>query len=344
MKKSCLRFFVFIFIAFCFAAPARAGMTVERIKQSGIVRCGVRTTADAFAYRADGEWRGIDVEICRLIASAVLSRSDAVQIVPVNRGEGFPFLAEGKIDVLNAAIPWSMDLEIKSDAAFPAAFYYSSLAFLGHYTPGATSMKAYKGAKVCVNASDPSPFLIRELDTFNKKNDLELRIMKLPSLARAKELLYLKRCDLIFDRLEILHSGYFTKKQSELDLAVLPEYVRPYATGPVIRDDDKEMFKLLKWLVYAVVKAEEKGITSQNIEDFQNTEDREIQTLLERNKAVADRLGVDDAWLYRAIAERGNYDEIYQRGLGTKSVLKIKRTVNRLKKNGGLISAPDFYP
>ena len=169
-----------------------------------------------------------------------------------------------------------------------------------------------------------------------------MRIMKLPSLTRAKELLYLKRCDLIFARLETLHSDYFKKSPADVDLVVLPEIVKTYPVGPYIRDDDKELFKLLRWLIYGVIKAEEKGVSSQNIEDFQNTEDPEIQNLLGRNKAVANKLGVDDDWLYRAIAEQGNYGEIYQRGLGDKSVLKLKRTANRLTKDGGLIQVQDF--
>ena len=340
MPKTHIRFLIFIFLLFCFVTPANAGTTLTRIKQSGTVRCGVRTTANAYAYKKDDEWHGIDVEICRLVASAILSRPEAVQIIPVDREDGFALLENGQIDLLNAATPWTMERDLRSNAAFPAVFYHSALAFIGHYNPEATSMNAYKGAKVCV---DPSPFLIRELDFYNKKNGLELRIMKLPSLARAKELLYLKRCDLLFDRLETLHSGYFQKVPADVDLVVLPEIVRTYPSGPFIRDDDKELFKILRWLIYAVIKAEEKGVSSQNIEDFQNTEDPEIQNLLGRDKIAADKLGLDENWIYRAIAEQGNYNEIYQRGLGDKSVLKLKRTANKLVKNGGLIRAPDFY-
>ena len=155
-------------------------------------------------------------------------------------------------------------------------------------------------------------------------------------------MIFLYRCDLVLARLETLHSVYFNKATFDVVLVVLPEIVRTYPTGPYIRDDDKELFKILRWLVYAVVKAEEKGISSQNIEDFQNTEDPEIQNMLGQNKAVADRMGLDAGWIYRALSQRGNYGEIYRRGLGDKSVLKLNRTANRLVKDGGLISAPDF--
>ena len=334
-----IRISFFVLFALGFASSAQAGATLSRIKQTGIVRCGVRTTADAYAYRAEDEWHGIDVEICRLIASAILSRPEAVQIVPVNKEEGFQLLESDKIDVLNAATPWTMEQELSSNAAFPSVFYYSALAFIGNFNPKATSMKDYQGAKVCV---ENTPFLTRELEAYDKRHTLDMRIMKLPSLTRAKELLYLKRCDLIFERLETLHSDYFTKRPADVDLVVLPEIVRSYPTGPYIRDDDKELFKLLRWLIYAVIKAEEKGITSQNIEDFQNSEDPEIQNLLGQNEQSADKLGVDRNWIYRAIAERGNYAEIYQRGLGDKSILKLKRTANKLVKNGGLIQVRDF--
>ncbi len=333
----CLFFVVLPFLLQ--SGPVQAGSTLDRIKQSGIVRCGARTTADAFAYQTEKEWHGIDIEICRLVASAVLGRPEAVQVVPVNQENGFKLLESGQIDILNAATPWTMEQELTSNAAFPAVFYYSALAFIGHYKPEASSMRAYQGAKVCVEST---PFLLQELNAYNDRHQLDLRLMKLPALSRAKELLYLKRCDLIFARLETLHSEYFKNRPEQIDLVVLPEIVRTYPTGPYIRDDDKELFKILRWLIYAVIKAEEKGISSQNIEDFQNTQDPEIQNLLGKNKAVADKLGLDAGWIYRALAERGNYGEIYQRGLGDKSVLKLNRTANRLVKDGGLIQAPDF--
>ena len=337
MRLICL--FFIAFLSFFQTVPARAGTTLNRIKQTGVVRCGARTAADAYAYRADGEWRGIDVEICRLIASAVLGREEAVAIVPVNREEGIALLRDGKIDVLNAATPITMRNDLETDAAFPAVFYYSALAFIGHYKPDAASMKDWQGAKVCV---ENTPFLTRNLQDYNTRHGLELRVMKTPTLTRAKELLYLKRCDLVFARLETLHSDYFKNAPDGVDLAVLPEIVRTYPSGPVIRDDDRELFKLVRWLVHGVVKAEEKGVSSQTIEDFQNTDDPEIQNLLDKNKATAAKLGVDENWLYRALSERGNYGEIYRRGLGDRSVLKLNRSANRLKRDGGLIGAPDF--
>lgn len=330
---------------FCFAffllhpLTVQAGTTLNRIKQTGIVRCGARTTAGAFAYQKDKEWNGIDVEICRLVASAVLGRPEAVQIVPVNQENGFNLLENGQIDILNAATPWTMEQELTSNAVFPAVFYYSALAFIGHYNPEASSMKDYQGAKVCVEST---PFLLQEFNAFNQRYQLDMRLMKAPSLTRAKELLYLKRCDLIFARLETLHSDYFKNSPDGIDLVVLPEIVRTYPSGPYIRNDDPDLFKILRWLIYAVIKAEEKGISSQNIEDFQNTEDPEIQNLLGQNKKIADKIGLDAGWIYRALSERGNYAEIYQRGLGDKSVLKLNRTANKLTKDGGLIQAPSF--
>ena len=336
-RQFCL--FVLTVISFYPVCRANAGTTLERIKQSGVVRCGARTTANAYAYQTANEWHGIDVEICRLAASAILGRPEALQIVPVNRENGFELLESGQIDILNAATPWTMNHELTAKASFPAVFYYSALAFIGHYKPEATSMRDYQGAKVCV---ENTPFLIQELSAFNEKYHLDMRLMRLPSLSRAKELLYLKRCDLIFARLETLHSDYFKKRPENVDLVVLPEIVRTYPAGPYVRDDDPELSKILRWLIYAVIKAEEKGVSSQNVEDFVNTDDPEIQALLEKNTFIAQKIGLDTEWLYRAIGQCGNYAEIYQRGLGDKSVLKLKRSANRLKKDGGLIQAPDF--
>ena len=334
-----LRWLVFFIFSFSFSVPAFAGTTINRIKQSGVLKCGARTTAGAYAYQEEGEWKGIDVEVCRVLAAAILGRSEAVQVVPANSDDGFKMLDMGQIDVLMAATPWTMKTDIGSNAAFPAIYYYSALAFIGHYNPKASSMKDYAGAKVCVEAS---PFVVRMLDEYSKKYQLDLKIMSLPELNRAKELLYLKRCDLLFDRLETIHSDYFKKTPKTVDLTVLPEVVRTFPTGPFIRSDDPEMYKLVRWVIYALITAERKGITSQNIEDFQNTQDPEIINILGENPALALRLGVDSKWLYRSIAERGNYGEIYRRALGDRSPLKIKRSANRLWINGGQIWAPTF--
>ena len=332
-------FCLFLFLTLS-ASASFAGTDMERIKRNGVVNCGVRTTANAYAYRnGEGEWQGIDIEMCRLIATALLGRSDAIRPVAVNRQEGFRLLEEGKIDVLTAATPWTFKTDLNSPAVFPAVFYYSALVFLGHYNPDATSMKDYAGKKVCV---EQSPFLIEELDYYNRTFDLGLKIMALPDLARAKELLYLKRCDLLFDRLETFHSDYFKKAPATVDLAVLPEIVRQYPTGAFIRKGDPELSKLVFWLFHSLLKAEEKGVSSQTVDDFQNTRDRSVLNLIDADKKTAQSLGVDEMWLYRTIAERGNYAEIYRRALGEDSPLKIKRTVNRLKKDGGLLDPLSF--
>lgn len=332
------RIFIFFFacsVLFLTCAEAFAGADMERIKRSGVLRCGVRTTAEAYAYRdGEGEWQGIDIEMCRAIATALIGRGDAVLPVPVNHEEGFKLLEEGKIDVLTAATPWTFKTDMTKQAVFPAVFYYSALVFLGHYDPDATSMKDYAGKKVCL---ERSPFLIRELDYYNKKYELDLKVMSLPELGRAKELLYLKRCDLIFDRLETFHSDYFKKRPASVDVVVLPEIVRTYPTGAFIRKGDPELYKAVFWLFNSLIKAEAKGISSQTVDDYQNTRDREIINLVGGDVETAKALGVDPDWLRRTIAERGNYAEIYDRALGDKSPLKIKRSVNNLKEKGGLL-------
>lgn len=337
MKPS-LIFALFVFFT---AFQAHAGDTLNRIKQTGIVRCGARTTANAFvASNGDGGFKGIDAEICKAIATAVLGRPEAIQIVPVDRGEGDRLLAENKIDVLLAGNVWSPARELQSEHAFPAIFYHSALAFIGHYNDAAASMRDYASARVC--ADSQQPFVVKTLREYNTKHRLDLRIMAMPNLSRAKELLYLKRCDLILERLEILHSDYFKKAPADVDLVVLPEIVRTYATGPVIRGGDAELFKIVRWLIRGLIKAEEKGVNAQNIEDFLNTDDSEIKALLSENQTTANRLGVDTKWLYRTIAEQGNYGDIIARGLGEKSDLKLNRGLNKLRRDGGIMDAPDF--
>lgn len=315
----------------------QAGETIARIKQDGVVRCGTKLTPAAYVYTEDKEMKGIDVEFCSAVATAITGRPESYKLV--NAPEGIKALFDGKIDVMLGGTPWTPLREFASDATMPAPLYHTGFAFIGKYKPDASSMREYAGSRVCVESR---PFAVKSLEDYNRKFSLNFRIMTLPTLVRAKELLYLGRCDLLFDSLEIIHSDYFKKAPADIDLVVLPEIVRTYATGPIVLERDVEFRKTIARLIQGLVKAEEKGVSSQNIEDFQNTEDPEIRSLLNEDKNSALKNGLDAKWLYRTIAEKGNYGEMFERGLGEKSMLKLKRSMNRLSRKGGKISAPSF--
>ncbi|MCQ2966475.1 MAG: transporter substrate-binding domain-containing protein [Alphaproteobacteria bacterium] len=328
---------LFLLLVLLISFEVQAGEVLNRIKNTGVVRCGVRTTANAFITKAGDDTVGIDAEVCKVIATALTGRTTGVQYVPVNNDEGDALLQADKIDVLLAGNPWSMKRELKTKTVFPEVFYYSILAFLAKYDEKATSMNDYAGKKVCVNNQSLTTDAI---EAFNKKYSLDFRILKLPTLERAKELLFLGRCDMILERLEILQSSYFKNLPDKVDVVVLPEIVKIFATGPAIKAGDDELFKAIRWLIRSLIAAERKGISAQTVEDYQNTQDPEIQDILFENKEIAVNLGVDPQWIYRTIYEHGNYGEIIDRGLGDKSPLKIVRKYNKLRQNGGLIDAP----
>lgn len=320
---------------------AAAGEAISRIQHRGIVSCGAKTFPKAYAWQtADKRWHGIDVDLCRLTAAVVLGDADRIKIVSVTDENGFTKLNNGEIDVLAAATPWTIQTDTLKNAYFPAPFYHSSFGFIGKRDETTDSMEAYKGKKVCVSASS---LTLQSLTDYNKKYGLELRVMKMPDLRRAKEFYYLGRCDLLFDRTEILHSDYFEDAPAEVSKTPLPEVVHPYATGIFIKDNDKELGSLLRWSIYALIAAERKGITSQNTEDFENTQDVAIQAVLNDEAAVSQRLGVPSGFMRRAISLVGNYGEIYERNLGSKSHLNLPRDViNRQVPFKAAIWAPDF--
>lgn len=330
---------LFLLVALFFSFDVQAGEVLNRIKNTGIVRCGVRTTANAFITKSGDDTIGIDAEVCKVIATALTGRTTGVQYVPVNNDEGDALLQADKIDILLAGNPWSMSRELKTKTAFPEVFYYSVLAFLAKYDEKATSMQDYAGKKVCVNNQ---ALTAGTIESYSKRHGLDFRILKLPTLERAKELLFLGRCDMILERLEILHSSYFKNLPDKVDVVVLPEVIKVFATGPAIKAGDDELFKAIRWLIRSLILAERKGISAQTVEDYQNTQDPEIQNILFENKEIAVNLGVDPQWIYRTIYEHGNYGEIIDRGLGDKSPLKIERYYNKLRKNGGQIDVPNL--
>lgn len=336
--------FIWGFITVCFSSvpTARAGETIARIRQNGFVRCGVNTATNAYAYQtSDKKWKGIDIELCRLTAAAVLENSERFKPVSVTDANGFAKLNAGEIDILAAATPWTIRTDTLNGAFFPAVFYHSSFGFLGKKNADAESMKAYEGQRVCV--SSESPFALKSLIDYNKKYDLKLRIMKMPDLRRAKEFYYLKRCELLFDRAEVLRSDFFGDAPETVGKTPLPEVVRPYATGVFVKDTDKDFAALLRWTIYAVITAEREGVTSQNTEDFDNTQNAAVAALLADESKVSAKFGVPEGFMRRVIAQVGNYGEIFERALGNRSVLKMTREkTNRQPVEKATIWSPDF--
>ena len=335
-----VRFFLYFACLFLFCRPAAAGQTVARILKEGRVRCGTVTFPKAYVWQGkDGDFAGMDAEICRAVASAVLGRPEAVTIVPVNNDDGFAKLVSGEADILMGGVPWSIESETLPDVLFPAVTHYSALGFLAHKDAEATSMKDYAGKKVCINTST---FLISALETYSKRYDLGLRVLKMPNLSRAKEFFYMKRCDLLFDKAEILKSDYFAKPPSGVDTDVLPEVVHTYPTGPFVSAKDREFYEIVRWTVYALIAAERKGINAQNVEDFINSDDEEIQKLVGDNTAIANKLGIPPNFPGRVIGQIGNYADVYRRSFGEKAAVSLPRTVNKLVKDGGMIDGPVF--
>ena len=334
-------FFYFLSFFAVGVSTARAGETIEKIKHRGTVLCGAKTFPKAYAYQDETkQWKGIDIDMCRIAAAAILGDADRIKVVSVSDTNGFSKLSSGEIDVLAAATPWTIKTDTLYNAFFPAVFYHSALGFIGKMDEKTDSMNAYKGQKVCVAAS---PFLLKSFTDYNKKYDLDLRLMKMPDIRRAKEFYYLGRCDLLFDRIEILRSDYFSDAPETVSKTVLPEVVHPYATGVFIKNTDKELFAVLRWTFYALMTAERKGITSQNTEDFENTRDAGIRALLNDEEEVSKKLGVPGGFMRRVIATTGNYGEIYERNLGDKSPLKIPRTtMNRQPAFKASVWSPDF--
>ncbi|MCQ2914708.1 MAG: transporter substrate-binding domain-containing protein [Alphaproteobacteria bacterium] len=332
--------FVFsVLLSLSYIQNASAGSVVERIKQSGTIKCGVNTLANAYVEKTKEDLIGIDAEICKAISTAIIGNPFAIELIPANYGVGDNMLKQNKIDVLLGGNYWTAKRQITGGLMFPRPFYNSALAFLAHYKENSTSMRDYQGSKVCVLNDD---FMIKALMDFSKKHNLDLHPMQIQTMERAKDLLFLHRCDLFISTLEILHSNYFKKAPKEIDLVVLPEIVRTYETGPVISSADTELFKIIQWLINGLITAEEEGITAQNIEDFENSKDPQVIALLSNNEKIASSLGVDKNWLSRTIATMGNYGEIIERGIGKKSPLRLNRGMNKLLKDGGNITAPDI--
>jgi general L-amino acid transport system substrate-binding protein len=302
---------------------AHAGKTLDAVRRRGTVQCGVTTGLAGFsAPDAQGRWHGLDVDVCRAVAAAVLGDADKVTFVALNAQQRFTALQSGQIDVLSRNTSWTLTRDASLGLSFTAITYYDGQGFLVPKKLKVTSAKQLKGAQVCAQSG-----------TTNEKN-----------LADYSRVAKLGVKPLVFDSYEAAFKALSTIRNKEAsrpdDYVILPELISKEPLGPVVRRGDDEWLSIVKWTVFALQNAEELGVTKANVVQQKNSDDPAIQRLLGTFEDTGKLLGLDKAWAFKAIQSVGNYGEVFERNVGAQSALKLPRGLNRLWTQGGLVYAP----
>ena len=335
VKKMKLKLFLLLmtsaFVAGEALATANAGL--RYINTRAQVRCGTEQGTKAFAWKdEDGNWHGIDADICRMISTAVFGRNDRFVMVPLAGNQVSKALTSNKIDVMLGGLAYSANNEITTQAAPAAILYYDNQTFLAQGGIKATSMESFKGSRVCVvNDSDD----LSKLKTYNNKYQLDFAILPFANLARAKEAFFLKRCTLLTGNSLLMKDILVNSPSGTSGVEMLPEIVTTRPVYIYTEKDNTTLRSVIRWIINAPLLAEDAEITSENIDMAMTTQDPSLSNLLGIDDRLWKKFGLNPAWVPMTIKESGNFGEMFERNIGSQSKFKLPRGENNLIKNQG---------
>jgi general L-amino acid transport system substrate-binding protein len=333
------RYAVTILVGLCAAlvATAASAGTLDTIKQRGTLNCGVSQGLLGFSERdAQGKWSGFDVDFCRAVAAAVFNDTEKVTYVPLNNAERFDALRAGKIDLLVRNSTWTFDRELSLGLLFAAITYHDGQGFMAMRKPGITSALELDKASVCVEKGTTSQL---NLADYFRANNMKLEAVVFATDDEATKAYDTGRCDAYTTDASGLYSERL-KMSNPDDHIVLPEIISKEPLGPSVRKDDIQWFQIVQWTHYALITAEELGVTQANVDDKLKSDNPAIRRLLGVEGDFGKGLGLSNDWAYRIVKAVGNYGESFERNVGQGSPIKIRRGLNALWNQGGLQYAP----
>ena len=312
--------------------------TLEKVRDRGAVQCGVnRTGPGVSTLNTAGEWVGFFVDFCRAVAAATLQSASAVEFVELNQRTRFDATRDGAVDLFSANTTWTLSRDSSIGLQFTGTLYYDGQGFMGLVSLNAKSLKDVRKATVCVTGNTTSEGNLLE---YINSNRLDFAVVTLTSNDTAVSSFFNRRCDLYTTDKLVLAGQRSSGTSRPNDYVVFPEIISKEPLGPVVRNDDAGWFAIVKWVAFAMIAAEEKGVDSMNIDQMRNSSDGEVRRLLGVEPGLGKALGLDDGWATRIIEQVGNYGQVFERNLGAGSPLRLERGINALWTKGGLIYAP----
>jgi general L-amino acid transport system substrate-binding protein len=322
-----------------FTGNAYAGKTLDTIKQRDQLVCGVNTALAGFsAADSQGNWAGFDVDFCRAIAAAILGDAKKVKWVPLNASQRFTALQSGETDVLSRNTTWTLTRDASLGLEFTGVTYYDGQGFMVPTKMKVTSAKQLKGATVCVQSGTTTE---KNLNDYSKSNNLAMKPVVFETFEASVKAFFAGRCQAYTTDASGMASIRNKEASNPDDYVILPELISKEPLGPAVRRGDDEFFTIVKWVVFALIEAEEYGISQGSVDGMRvSSTDPVVQRILGTSEDTGKLLGLDKDWAYRAIKAVGNYGEIFERNVGPKSALKLPRGANNLWNKGGLMYAP----
>ncbi len=321
------------------ALPAIAG-TLQNVVKQGYIKCGVNNGLAGFSEVGPSKkWKGLDVDVCRAIAAAVLGNASKVRFVPLDAKERFTALQTGEIDVLSRNTTWTESRDSSLGINFAGVDYYDGQGFLVSKKLGIKHLKDLNGASICINAGTTTELNVAD---YFSSHHLKYKSIDYDTTPETTKAFQAGRCDAITsDRSQL--AAERTKLKNPKNYVILPEIISKEPLGPSVRQGDDVWFNIVKWSYSAMVEAEELGITSQNVDKIaKTTSSPTIKRFLGITGTMGKNLHINKKWAYNIVKQVGNYGQSYKRNVGMDSALKIPRGINKLWNKGGLQFSPPF--
>lgn len=317
-----------------FAMYSQAG-TLDSVKANGKLRCGVAGGLPGFsAPNSLGRMEGLDADTCRAVAAAVFGDAEKVNFVPLTAKERFTALSSGEIDILSRNTTWTATRDNSLGLNFAGINYYDGQGFLAKKELGVKSARELDGASVCVQAGTTTEL---NLADYFDTNGMKYKGIAFDTSPETRKAFDAGRCDVLTSDASQL-AAIRTGLKNPNGAIILPEVISKEPLGPVVAQGDDQWFNIVKWTMFALVNAEELGVTSKNIHS--SSDNKSINRLLGRSGSYGEQLGLDNKWAFNIISKIGNYGEMFDRNVGKGSPLQLPRGVNQLWNKGGIMYAP----
>lgn len=319
------------------ATVALADSTLEKVTKRGVIVCGVHEGLPGFGLPDEkGNWSGLDVDFCRAYAAAIFSDPTKVKFRPLNAKDRFTALQSGEVDVLTRNTTWTMSRETTLGFLFASPNYYDGQGFIVRKKLNVTSATQLDGATICVGQGTTTEL---NLADYFRSHNIKYEPVAFADADEVVKAYNSGRCDVYTDDATGLY-GERIKMAVPDDNVILPEIISKEPLAPAVRQGDDKWFNVVRWSGYAMVQAEELGVTSKNADEMLKSDNPEIKRLLGVEGDFGKSLGLSNDWAYQIIKKVGNYGERFDADLGDGSPLKIKRGLNQLWTNGGLQYSP----
>ena len=315
-------------------APAPAQATLDIVKKRGQLVCGVNGSLPGFSlFNAVKEWEGLDVDLCRAVAAAVLGDATKVKFVTLTAQQRFDALAAGDIDMLARNSSVTLERAVGNRVRFATVNYYDGQGFVVPKRLKIETLTALRNGNVCVTKGTTHA---SNMEDWFRVRRLSVNVVNFDTQDAMYEAFFGARCLAVTQDVTAL-AATLVRSGKAADHLMLPEIISKEPLGPYVRSGGEAWLDIVRWTHFAMLEAEEREITKGNVDSKRESSDPPVRRFLGLTPGNGKALGLDEAWAYNVIRQLGNYSEIFERNVGARSALGFGRGLNALWNKGGLM-------